>query len=79
MSDRMAYYVERQILAYAGPSGTWAQRWLPWVCKHEHVRCTHGDEIIARRWRRRACMVCGRSLRASIPSMCFFTERPHNT
>lgn len=70
-------HVERQDLAYAGASGTWAQRWLPSVCKHAEIRCTHGDEIIARRWRRRVCMVCGRSLTGPLPAYCFFTERPH--
>lgn len=59
--------------AYSGPTGTWAQRWLPRVCKHLRVRCTHGDEIIARRWRRRVCMVCGRSLQGPLPRVCFFS------
>jgi hypothetical protein len=80
MSDeRAAYYFERQNLAYAGPSGTWAQRWLPFVCRHATVRCTHGDEIIHRRWRRRVCMVCGRALRGPLPALCFFTEQLHRT
>jgi hypothetical protein len=76
-SDRFEYYAGRQNLAYAGPTGTWPQRWLPFVCRHEQVRCTHGDEIIGRGWRRRVCMVCGRALRGDLPRMCFFTEKPH--
>lgn len=59
--------------AYRGWTGTWAQRWIPGVCKHERVRCTHGDEIIHRRWRRRVCMICGRSLRGPLPEVCFFS------
>lgn len=77
--ERLAYYVQRQSLAYAGPSGSWAQRWLPGVCKHDEVRCTHGDEIIGRRWRRRVCLVCGRALRGPLPRMCFFAEQPHSS
>jgi len=69
--------LERQRLAYAGPRGTWAQRWLPRVCKHLEIRCTHGDEIIGRRYRRRVCMICGRSLKGPLPEMCFFTETAH--
>lgn len=62
------------------PTGTWAQRWLPRVCKHERVRCIHGDEIIARRFRRRLCMVCGRALKGPLPERCFYspTNEPHN-
>lgn len=66
-----------QDYAYGGPYGSWAQRWIPGVCKHEHVRCTHGDEIIARRGRRRVCMDCGRALRGDLPRECAFTGRPH--
>lgn len=77
MHEQLDYRIHRQDLAYAGPTGTWAQRWLPFICKHEHVRCTHGDEIIARRWRRRVCMDCGRALRGELPAICFFTEQLH--
>lgn len=76
-SDRMSELRERQDIAYAGPSGSWAQRWLPFVCKHETVRCTHGEEIIGRRFRRRVCMVCGRALRGPLPAWCWFTGRSH--
>lgn len=55
------------------PTGTWAQRWLPRVCKHERVRCIHGDETIARRFRRRLCMVCGRALKGPLPVVCFYS------
>lgn len=76
--DRLRDRMGRQNAAYAGPSGSWAQRWLPWVCKHATVRCTHGDEIIGRRFRRRVCMVCGRALRGPIPAMCWFTGGRHS-
>lgn len=76
-ADSMADYVFRQDWAYGGPYGSWAERWLPFVCKHEHVRCTHGDEIIGRRWRRRVCMDCGRALRGDLPDECAFTGRLH--
>jgi len=59
------------------PTGTWAQVWIPGVCRHETVRCIHGDEIIARRWRRRLCMVCGRALRGDLPRVCWFSGRVH--
>lgn len=78
MSDTIRHVIERQKLAYAGPSGTWAQRWIPFVCKHAEVRCTHGDEIIRRGFRRRVCVVCGRALKGPLPDWCFFTERPHH-
>ena len=70
---------DRQNLAYrVGPSGTWAQRWIPGVCKHTSVRCTHGDEINGRGGRRRVCMVCGRALRGPLPVECFFTGKAHS-
>jgi hypothetical protein len=76
--DRLRYMNDRLIEAYnQGPSGTWAQRWLPGACKHERVRCTHGDEIIGRRYRRRVCMVCGHALDGPLPVECFFTSKPH--
>lgn len=62
------------------PFGSWTQRWIPFVCKHneDFVRCTHGDEIIHRRYKRRVCMVCGRALKGSLPKICFFTNKPHS-
>lgn len=59
------------------PNGTWAQRWIPGVCKHEHTRCVHGDEIMHRGWRRTACLTCGRSLKRPLPEMCWFSRKPH--
>lgn len=69
--------LDRQTAAQRYPTGTWAQRWLPGVCKHDDVRCTHGDEIIARGFRRRLCMTCGRALRGPMPSTCWFTGALH--
>lgn len=60
-----------------GPVGTWAQRWIPGVCKHEAIRCTHGDEIIHRNFRRRVCVICGRVLRGPLPEPCSWTGEPH--
>ena len=69
---------ERMDIAYhRGPTGSWAQRWVPSVCKHEQIRCTHGDEIIGRGYRRRVCFVCGRALKGLLPYECFFTGKPH--
>jgi hypothetical protein len=81
VTDRQtaAFLANRQDEAYRrAPYGSWAQRWLPFVCKHTLVRCTHGDEIIARGFRRRACMVCGRSLRGPLPALCYFTGTLHS-
>lgn len=50
-------------------------KWL--FCKHENVRCVHGDEIVHRRYRRVACLDCGRSLKRDLPSMCWFTGTIH--
>lgn len=76
--DTARFIAHRQDEAYRrAPWGSWAQRWLPGVCQHDHVRCTHGDEIIGRGFRRRVCLVCGRSLRGDLPEMCFFTGEPH--
>lgn len=77
--NRMKYMLDQQDKAYKrGASGYWFQRWIPGVCKHKHVRCTHGDEIIGRNFRRRVCMVCGRSLKGPLPSMCYFTGGFHH-
>ena len=48
-----------------------------WRCKHEHVRCIHGDEIIARHGRRVACLDCGRALPGTLPDVCWVTGLPH--
>lgn len=72
--EKAQQMIDLQDLAYQRtPVGTWAERWLPGVCKHKAVRCTHGDEIIARRFRRRVCMICGRSLKGPLPEVCFFS------
>lgn len=75
--NRFDDLIARQDIAYRGPVGTWAERWIPGVSKHETVRCTHGDEIIHRNWRRRVCMICGRALRGSLPRFCWFSGRDH--
>lgn len=86
MDDEMAedqiaelkFRLDRLDEAYKnGPIGTIWERLIPGVCKHYAVRCTHGDEIIHRRWRRRVCMVCGRSLKGDLPIYCFFTGQNH--
>lgn len=75
---KVRYMVTRQIEAYNySPIGTWFERWVPRVCKHKKIRCTHGDEIIHCRYRRRVCMICGRSLKGPLPDICFFTGAPH--
>lgn len=75
---QIRYMLAAQDRAYNhGPTGSWFQRWIPGICKHPEVRCTHGDEIIHRRYRRRVCMVCGRSLKGPLPVNCFFTGTPH--
>lgn len=48
-------------------------------CHHEHTRCTHGDEIIARRYRRIVCLDCGRALAGPLPDVCYETGRPHES
>lgn len=78
MND-VQYYVERIREAYIlAPFGTWKERWIPRRCVHELIRCTHGDEIIFRRFRRRVCLICGRSLKGELPKICFFTGEPHS-
>lgn len=55
-------------------------------CKHDAVRCIHGDEIISttRAWRRptwaRArCLRCGKALYDQpLPDPCWFTDEPHS-
>lgn len=53
--------------------GLWA--WLR--CRHDDVRCTHGDEINARRFRRRVCLACGRALEGPLPVICEWTGEIH--
>lgn len=59
------------------PVGNIFERWIPGVCRHSEIRCTHGDEIYARRGRRRVCLICGRSLEGDLPLICFFTGEQH--
>jgi hypothetical protein len=73
------FMINRQDEAFRrAPWGTWSDRWIPGVCKHRHVRCTHGDEINLRGGARRACLVCGRTLLGPLPDECFFTGSPHH-
>lgn len=75
---KIRFMLDRQDEAYKyTPTGSWFQRWIPLVCKHERIRCTHADEIIHRRFRRRICMICGRSLKGPLPKICFFTGTEH--
>ncbi len=77
-NEHALFMLHQQDIAYKhGPSGTWAQRWIPGVCKHPFIRCTHGDEIIHRGFKRRVCMICGRAIQGHIPRECFFTGRDH--
>lgn len=77
-AQALQYMQNRLTEAYHQSStGNFLERWVPGVCKHPVVRCTHGDEIIGRNWRRRVCMVCGRALRGPIPEICFFTGKFH--
>lgn len=46
-------------------------------CQHVRLRCTHGDEIIARGWRRAVCLDCGKSLDRPLPEPCWYTGEPH--
>lgn len=47
-------------------------------CKHEHVRCIHGDEIIFGAGGRRVrCEDCGRALDRPLPRICSTTGEPH--
>jgi hypothetical protein len=75
---RFQWLWDRQTQGYRGPYGSWAQRWIPGVCKHEDVRCIHGDEIVARNFRRRLCLVCWRALEGDLPETCWFTLTSHS-
>lgn len=46
-------------------------------CPHINVRCTHGDEIIGRGYKRRVCLDCGRALDGPLPEPCSVTGEPH--
>ena len=48
-------------------------------CRHERVRCLHGDEIIHRGFRRRACVDCGRALKGPLPEVCTVTGSVHQS
>ncbi len=75
----VAFVLNRKREAHIrAPWGTWAQRWIPGLCEHRHVRCVHGDEIGLRGDRRRACLVCGHSLPGDLPDECFFTGTTHS-
>ncbi len=53
--------------------------YLPLVgCPHSRVRCTHGDEIIERGFKRRVCLDCGRALDGPLPDPCAQTGLPHH-
>lgn len=52
------------------------RRWFR-RCEHQHIRCTHGDEINERGGRRRVCLDCGRSLEGDLPLYCYQTGKLH--
>ncbi|GAB3125844.1 hypothetical protein HNR05_000969 [Leifsonia psychrotolerans] len=52
-------------------------KWVNAFCKHRHVRCVHGDEIIARGFRRVACLDCDGSLEGPLPQFCYVTGEYH--
>lgn len=46
-------------------------------CAHAHLRCVHGDEIIARDFCHRAvCLDCGKGL-PHLPAVCSVTNKLH--
>lgn len=78
--NKLLYMLARHDEAYFfSPTGPWWKRWIPGLCRHEKVRCTHGDEIIGRHFRRRVCMICGIALRGPLPKLCFFTGESHES
>lgn len=77
--ERIIEALERQDAGRRWPTGNWRQRLLPGVCKHETVRCIHGDEINHSRFRRVRCMVCGRALRGPLSEPCFYTGKRHSS
>lgn len=77
--EKMSYILERMDEAYhLSPSGSFWERWIPGVCEHWKIRCTHGDEILGCKMRRRVCMICGRALKGDLPFVCFFTGEIHS-
>jgi hypothetical protein len=46
-------------------------------CKHPRTRCIHGDEIIARNWRRVCCLDCGAAIDGHLPEYCYYTKEQH--
>jgi hypothetical protein len=54
-----------------------------WPCRHERVRCIHGDEVLQAmttwraRVRRTRCLDCGRALDRNLPNPCTTTGLPH--
>ncbi len=78
-ADAQQLWARMNEARYDHPHGTWAQRWLPWVCKHDEIRCVHGDEIIHRGFKRVACLVCGRSLDRNLPDVCWFSRTLHKS
>jgi hypothetical protein len=48
-------------------------------CKHERVRCVHGDEIIQVDFARVKCLDCGRALKHHpLPEPCTVTGHRHH-
>lgn len=45
-------------------------------CKHEFIRCIHGDEIIALNYKRGECVMCGRLFK-ELPRVCAHTGKVH--
>ena len=54
--------------------------YLKWLlnfrCKHERVRCLHGDEVIMLFWTRAACLDCPKLFKA-LPEYCSVTGERH--
>lgn len=46
-------------------------------CRHERVRCIHGDEINQYHGRRVLCLDCGEALLTPMPRICWYTGKPH--
>ena len=46
-------------------------------CKHDRVRCIHGDEINHANGRRVRCLDCERALSWELPERCFVTGKAH--
>jgi hypothetical protein len=52
------------------------KRFQRWKCKHNRVRCVHGDEIVRLNYRRSVCLDCGKVL-DDLPKFCTVTNKPH--